>query len=746
MSFISKKLSFLLLFCSWCVAAAITFGVNYALAGPKLGPIYDILLNFRAMPPVSGEILLIETDEVVEPGDMFSVLMTLSEMGASNLLIEVPLLGTGSGMAETGLEFSYRINDEFTLLGKNIRNLFEAIRLGLVSPAESPVYIENLVELTERGRDRLNAAIIRKDEAGSALAAQAAEVFGKAITAQDLRPVPAGEILMYSQPRPDKDGVLRRIAPITETEHIVYLALMPRWKKSAVELSETGSFLVNTFETLDEEITYRFPLDRDGNILIEKQRPVKGGGFRHLTLKHFRDYDQTGKVLARLLKDAESLGVYTETIPERIPLILFDYAENLKEELLKAPSESLRTSWIRARAEYFDALDDFLYGISEQTLVNGYEELIASEGLDENGVIKLQSLRDELIRTFTGMREMHREVIGLRAVLAEELSSSLCIMGPILSAGGTGSAGVPESSALLANTLLTGHCITPAENRHILIFSLAASFLALLCIHALGPVVLLLLGLLISLLCGAAFGIHFIINAYWIDPFIPMAACLGGTLFLSVSRFCISYGRRLRFRLAYTGSVNNSMLKRLIQKGRPLLTETLCSHAVIIAVKNSGMSGKEDRETTLEAAKTAAAFRQEFCRIFKREEALVLGFENDTAFACFGSPPERICGEEILHPAARAVSCIRKVMNDPVSEEWRFGLESGECAFSWSNETGYTANGKPIVRARIFASLASRYRARAIIGESAREDSNVPVKKLASLSGENFYELPNNNE
>jgi hypothetical protein len=296
---------------------------------------------------------------------------------------------------------------------------------------------------------------------------------------------------------------------------------------------------------------------------------------------------------------------------------------------------------------------------------------------------------------------------------------------------------------LLANTLLTGHCVTPANSRNILICSLAASFLALLCVHALGPALLLLLGLLLSLLCGSAFGVYFIFSAYWIDPFIPMAACLGGTLFLAVIRFCISYGRRLRFRFAYAGSVNSAMLKQLLRKGRPLLTEILCSHAVIIAVKNSGMSGREDRETALEAAGDAACFRQEFSQVFKREGALILGFENDTAFACFGSPPERICGEEILHPAVRAVSCIRKIMNDPVSEEWRFGLESGECAFSWSNETGYTANGKPVIRARIFASLASRYQARAVIGESAREDSNVPVKKLASLSGENFYGLPN---
>ena len=222
-AFLSKKLSLVLLLCACGVAVAIVFLLHYALAGPRLGPVYDILLGFRASPPVSGEIVRIETDEVIEPGDVFSVLMTLSEMGAAGLLVEVPVLGTGSGMADGGAEMSYRINDEFNLLGRNIRTLFEAIRMGLVPPAESPTYVENLVELTERGRDRLNAAIIRQDEAGSERAAQAAAVFGKEITAADLRVVPwdmpLGEIPWYSRPQPDKDRIIRRAAPLIAKEN-----------------------------------------------------------------------------------------------------------------------------------------------------------------------------------------------------------------------------------------------------------------------------------------------------------------------------------------------------------------------------------------------------------------------------------------------------------------------------------------------------------------------------------------------
>jgi hypothetical protein len=741
-SFISKKLSLFLLVCSWCIALFIVLLLNYTLAGPKLGRLYDFLLDFRNSPPVSTEILVIETSEVIEPGDVFSVLMALSEMGAANLVVEVPVLGTGSGMAETVQDLSYRVNDEFNLLGRNIRSLFEAIRLGMVSPIESPVYVDNLVELTERGRDRLNAAVARQDEAGSAAAARAGQVFGREITAVDMRPPPlngsTADIPWYSRPRPDKDGKIRRIAPAVyppaavKTDHIVYHALKPRWEKSVIEQIDLGLFLVNTSTVQEKEIIHRFPLDKDGNILLERKKNGNNG-FRRLMLDHFRSYEQTGRVLGRLLKDAEALGVYSLTVPERIPLILYEYAEAMKDELLKAPDESRRIAWINAREEYIASLEEFLYGPSEMNLVNGYEELIASERLGEAGIVRLRGLRDELIRAFVALREQHRQLVGLRTLLAAELDASFCIMGNTMHT---------ESSALLANTLLTGYCITPGHRWYGIIWPVIAVFLMLFCIYTLRPVLVLAMGSAAGLFCGAGFGIGFILTGYWFDPLISAMACWGGTLFLAALRYCIGHGRMFRFRLAYAGLVNNTMLQQLLKAGRPQLSEASYVQAVIVAVKNPGMTAREDRGTPQDAARTAAKFRREFARVFKQQGALILGFENDVALACFGSPAHRVCREEKLHPAANAVTGIRIIMNNPLTARWRFGIEAGDCVFSWQEGTNYTANGYAAIRARVYASLALKYKVRAIIGELAREGSGYHLKKLASLTGKNFYELP----
>ncbi|MDR2479066.1 MAG: hypothetical protein LBD48_07120 [Treponema sp.] len=831
-AFFSRKQSLLILCAGLCAAVITALLLNYALSEPRLGFLYDFLLKCRQSPPVSENILLVDTDEIVEPDDVFTVLVTLTEMNASALVIEVPVLGSAPGRAESDEEIRRRINDEYTLLGSNIRNLFDAIRLGSVSPMESGAYVDNLVELAERGRDRLNTALTRQSGAGTDQAERAKAVFGSVLQAVDLRSQSEEAVFWYSRPKPDRDGTIRRIAPLLipapektnpdtsapgAIEHIVYRSLRPRWNESALEYAERGPVLVNrsvqarlpggdTPDTIPPgdsavpaaadagqaetavTIETRFALDKNGNLLFEQ--PRKNEGFRHLSLERFREYEKADRLMRRLLRDAEALGAYSETRPERIPLFLCDYAASLREDLLKTPlppsaasaetpsSEAMplsaltaekRAAWITARAEYISSLDEFLYGPAEMTLVNGYEEIIATETLDDSGIAKLQNLRDELIRAFVSMREQHRELAELHSLLTETLDSSFCIMGPAKTSGGTS---VSETSALLANTLLTGHSITPGQSRYIVFWSLAAVFIILICIHSLRPLVVLLSGLAAGLLCVAGFGWSFIISAYWIDPRISAAACLAGTLVIFTARSLVMYCGARRFQLAYGAAVSKPCLQRLIRTGRPPVGEILTVRAAIIAVKNPGLLSREDREEPHLAARAAAEFHSAVSAVFKRAGAVILGCEGDTVLACFGSPLERVYLEQAQdearygdetnaysshHPAIKAAGCITELLQQSLplpaksgaspAAQWRFGIDCGDCAFSWSEETGYTANGRPMVRARVLASLASRYRIRILVTGTVREKLNQPVRKINTLGSngavnESFYELP----
>jgi class 3 adenylate cyclase len=752
-AFISRKTAFLTTLAGLAAAAGMAVLLCYVLAGPRLGPWYDFLLNRRSPPPAAREILLIDTGDLIEPGDALPLLMTLTEMDAGGLVIQVPVLGLSPGRSESETEIRRRFDDEFNLLGRNIRNLFEAIRVGSVPPVESARYVENLVELAERGKERLSSTLVHRDEEGALRFEQAAVAFGRVWKAGDLR-TPEGLASLpmdspwYSKPRTDPDGKFRRISPVlrpvvsgdsetenaAEIEHVVYAGLSSR-RESFPEHPNGNSG----------------PLYSAGEILLEK---IPGGeGFRRLSLARFREYDETGRNLAEALKAAEALGLYSNIAPERSPVALGEYARALREDLLESPGPEKKAAWIYSRAEYFAGLEELLYGPSEMALVGGYEELMATEKLNDEGLARLTELRDELIRAFAGLREQHGTLVELRMSLEETLASSFCILGPPAET---------EASAALANTLLTGHFIIPGSPPYILFWSLSAALLLIVIIFTMSPWRALGTGFFLTFLTAAGFSWSFIISGYWIDPLIPSAAAFTGTLTIfSLSLMIIRRGAR-RFRLAYGPYISKSSLKQLVREGRPQPSEVLCARAAIVAIRNGELPALEDRGDPRAAVQSAGVFRGKAAELFTRAGAVIIGMDGDLVLAAFGSPLERIVLEGLKagpryrddpldgnapNPALRAAGFVTElVTGNQETASWRFGIDTGECAFFWSGLPGYSACGRPVVRARILSSLAPRYKVKVIITELVNEGlRNIPARKLNVLASrdrkEYFYEL-----
>ncbi|MDR0877486.1 MAG: hypothetical protein LBN21_05495 [Treponema sp.] len=755
-SFISGKKSLLILSIGLFTAAVTAVLLNFFLSGPRLGPVYDFLLNCRAAPPAARDILLIETEEIIESGDLSAALITLSEMGASALIVQVPALGFSSARSGSVEEIRRRFNDEFNLLGRNIRNLFEAIRVGSVSPGETGRYVENLVELAERGKDRLTAALIQQDEAGTVQAARASAAFGRVFTAGDLRPREEADSSMFSRPQPDRDGKLRRLYPVQgEALNVVYAALLSRWESSEIEYTDQGPVLINrtvpagsTTESAGDLI---IPLDRAGGILFEGLHPDQN--FRRIPLARFREYEEADRELLRALKDAEARGVYSGLAPEAMPVFLHEYAQSLREEFLDDPTDEKRAAWIDIRTEYFNSLDAFLGGPSETNLVLGFEELIATEKLPAEGSARLVLMRDELIRTFDDLRENHRVLADLRAALNRALSASFCIMGPV---------SVAQVSAQFANVLFSGVFIAPGQTRYILFWSLLAAFIVIIVIHRLRPSAGFPVGLVLSLLCGAGFSWSFIISGYWIDPVIAAAAALAGSSVIFFISALIIRGGSRRFRLAYGPHIGKPCLEELIRAGRPLPEDCISAQAAIIAVREDDLLAREDRLDPPGAAKAVSEFRKQVREKLLTAGGVVLCYEGDMVLGCFGSPLERISLDIRNHkssgvddaqslaanPAVKAGGFIAELLQEKEpAASWRFGVDCGECVFSWTAGAGYTAVGRPVVRSRILSGLAPRYQARVLIGESVREHINLPVRKLETLGGkgdiarESFYEL-----
>ena len=472
-SYISGKASWLRFLVSFLPAAGIAALFCILLSGSYMGPFYDFLLHQRNSPPVSQEILIIDSssgggkigEDILEPGAAASLLYTMAELGAEALIIQVPILGLSAGTDADKAEILYRFDEEFSLLSKNIRNLFDAIRTGSVAPAESARYVGELVELSEKGKDRLVSSLVRRDEESIEIMEKAAAFFGSVRRPGDLhvqlirsgngegsgiRPETLIETDEYSRVQPDRDGVLRRIMPVLtvpelsggealekKLEHIIYGALKTRFEISGIE--DYGTGLVLALRNGPSGSNKIIPLDSQGAILFEI--PHSGEDFRRISISDFLAYDEADRNLRRLLSEAEILGVFGETEGENNPGILYDYALALREETASlsgstpggsagsgSTSSDRKNTWIDLRRRYFESLEDFLYGTTEMNLVSGYEEIIARESGDLN-VFSVMEMRDSLIRVFIALRAQYNEVMELRNRLEEALLHSFCILG-----------------------------------------------------------------------------------------------------------------------------------------------------------------------------------------------------------------------------------------------------------------------------------------------------------------------------
>ena len=734
------KYSILMLLGGLITSAGIVFLLNFLLGGPKLGIHYDFLLTHKRSPVVSHEILIIETDEFVEGSDIFTVFMALTEMEAANLVMTGKLSPSSSPIMLTEAQIRRRFIDEYTLIGANIRNLFEGIRMGSVLPVQAPSYVERVVELTELGRDRLISVLVDRDED----LIRSVAVFGNYLEVE-------------TPPLLDWDGVLRRVRPIGndfEEAHPVFLNLRNRFITSHIEETAQGQIL---WLLRSDRQEFDIPLDRNGNIIT-----AWNSNFRVIDISLFREYEEAENTLRDILAAANESGIFSVILPgqtgfeqnlfELSPFIIGEYAFALREELLRTQETSAeqtvmsegypsvsenRNVWRMARADYLKSLDDFLNSSAEMHIINRYEEQIAdTDQLNEEELAILVDKRNHIIGIFTQMRSEYNRFSAVHSTLDRELKFSYCIMGPRDNA---------RYSALIANALITGSHINPAYSREILIYSIVLSSIVLIIISFTRPVILLFAGLLLSVLSASVFAVVFIHSSYWIDPVIVLGSSSAGMFVIFYCKCTYLKRRTAGFKAAYGAIVPKDFLQTLTAYGRPRPSEINQSYAAIIAIKNINLLRMENNEKIQDAGTVRKEFLASVKEAIFNAGAVIVGFEGDTILACFGSPLELQPGSNAYkwsdtaksyNPIDKACALVMEFMKDE-KKTWCFGIDAGDCIFYWSQETGYSANGRPAVRARILAAKAARIKAKVLITDVVRNKIDMDSDKFVSLCDKN---------
>ena len=703
----SKKQLILTLLGGFFCAAGIAFLANFILAGPKLGFHYDFLQSFSSPSAAAGELVIIDTGDYFDTSDVSLVLITLTEMEAKNLILTGRLSPSSSPVTITEAEIRQRFVDEYILLDANIRNLFEAIRSGSVSPVQAPEYTRRLLELAEQGRDRLLTALINRDEDLS----RSISVFG-------------GFMEAPSPPEFDRDGKLRRVPPTRSEfaiEHPVFTSLKNRYEDCQIEKTDRGYVLwIKKFDGEEKDIA----LDKKGNIIAGLPDDI-----RRVDISLFREYDEANRAVRNALQASSELGALSRTLPEKSPLFLFDYSLELREETLKSPDSGKKEAWILSRLRFLESLDAFLDGEAEAELVSGYNDVIASEtSLPRDGVKALEKMRDDLIQVFAFTREKRDALKTIRDKLSEDFALSFCVMG---------SSGYADYSAALANVMITNYHVIPSDDKTALIWSIAAAFIILLLVFSLSPFTELICGVCLSVIAFAGFSLYFIFNSYWIDPFIVFSSSLSGTLVIYCVKRAILTHRTRRFRSAYGAAVSDDTLKKLIIAGKPFPSEVNVAKAAVVAVKDIFLMNNEDREKPLESGDYKKVFFASIKEAAFAFDAVIGGFDPDTVLVCFGSPLLKAA-----NPLKDALLFVREIAGSHKGN-WCFGIDFGMCSFSWTLEAGFQANGRPAVRARILASQAAVAKKRVFVTSAVSERLKGQLEKSGALfdSNEPVYDF-----
>ncbi len=103
-----------------------------------------------------------------------------------------------------------------------------------------------------------------------------------------------------------------------------------------------------------------------------------------------------------------------------------------------------------------------------------------------------------------------------------------------------------------------------------------------------------------------------------------------------------------------------------------------------------------------------------------------------------------------VNPANKAISAVTEIMKRKADvENWNFGIDCGECAFTYSDASGYSAFGHAVVKARLLSSLSHKYEAKVLISENLKEQAGISIetRRLDMLierelgTKETFFEL-----
>ena len=714
------------------------------------GAVFDALLARRPAPVPSRDILLLEADSAAleEAGNLpwnreilADGLALLTEMEAGAVVFDASV--ENETFRERGARDELRaaFEREFSLLKNNVKTLFDAIRLGSVRPKDSISFVNEILALADGSKARLMDAAGNRERDRELRFEKAERTFGRVYHAQ-------------APLEPDNQLVRSTFARFGLSEsqdplgYALLAAVRDRIGNPPIEPSLKGVVLKGAVLPGKGTVDIEIPLDENGSILIEPPRGSAGSDFRRLSFETLLRHARQEKELAAELKAMERAGYVVDTGKDLSPSSVYEYAAGVGMEKTG--------EWRALRERFYLSAAHFLEGEAEEKILSGYDELLVSPTLTEEGKASLLGLKSAAANSFERARGKLRGLVRLRGTLKGELVGSICVVAPALRSP----VSRVKTAASLADSILSERFLRIFPSGAAFAVAASLAFALSTIIAFLGPAATLAVGIPVVVLSAAGSAALLVFLGAWLNPLLA-----GGSAAVAVAvSAALAFAERGELRRAmlraFAPRLSPESLKKLAKSHDPHILAGEKREASIVAVRAKGIS---EYPTSSDSRQIVSAFRlyhETVGDILKREGALLYALEGELIFASFGAPLPREDHRNRAGLAAAAVIDAEDALVRAFSEAGialptgtlRVGVDSGLCDFGvagLSGFSGYAAFGPVPVRARLLSGLAERYGCRILATENAKNGIGDKFEALrldklvtkADGSEEYFYEL-----
>jgi adenylate cyclase len=716
--------------------------------------VYDLALHLKPAVPENPALLFLDIDDtaIAKVGTfpwsrdlMADGLLVLREFGAAYAVFDIEYVdpsprGINAQLLEQ--EVPELFGREFQTIQQNVRDLFQALRRGMIGLGEAEDYIRQLEELTDSSRQLLLAKVGEIARDNDTYLGRAASLFGKAFFTVNMVPEPepnvgeelrryvldnvalpkvqvaAGFPFVSADIRPailpvmkgargagfpnvivDGDGVRRRINLVMGYgEHyfaqLGFAALLDWLGRPEVSVEARRIVLKDAELPGKGRRDIVIPLAEDRRFLINWPKKRYQDSFRHLTYWELVRFRRLELELVNNLKIMEEAGYLAEFKSNYGLLDPYRYAQRILEELLAGAGDPQGMEEYRqARATFFQDVGAFLEGQAESDLAGKIDALLASGQLKAKDRPLYLQHKQELPKVFAATREVYKNLAQSRATLQKALEGSFCILG--WTGTSTTDIGVNPfeeeymnvgTHASVVNTILSGRFLDSLpwwiSALAALVLAVAVYFLT----RRLAPLLSILIGLgFLAAIVVLGLG-FFLATGSYLNLLTPVLSVFFTLFALILFKFLVLEKEKSYIRNAFSHYLSTDVINELIADPEKLKLggEKKLLTAMFTDVRQFSTISETMDPTDL--VKLLNAYLTEMSNIILELRGTIDKYEGDAIIAFFGAPLSYADHASRACSAAVRMKKMEKYLNEhflaeklsPTPLATRIGINTGE--------------------------------------------------------------------